>query len=297
MLALVAGQGGLPPHLARVLADRGAMPLICEMEQFPSEVGPDFPRLTFRLETLGRFLETLVDRGVTLVCLAGAVRRPEVDPARIDPSTAPLVPRLTAAMALGDDGALREIIAIIEEHGLAVVGAHQIDPDLLPSGGLLCGSLPGGLEADAAAARTALAQMGRADAGQAVVVAGGQVIAREDDRGTAAMLADLATGTPMPPQDPDAWDTLATPFTSVADWFTGQQAPRSDPAGGVLFKAAKPGQELRADMPLIGPDTAVQAVRAGLVGIQLQAGGVMVLDRPRVIATLAEAGLFLRVAP
>lgn len=297
MLALVAGQGGLPPHLARVLADRGEPPLICEMAPFSSEVAGGFQRLSFRLETLGRFLATLVERGVTQVCLAGAVRRPEVDPTRIDALTAPLVPRLTAAMALGDDGTLREIIAIIEDHGLAVVGAHQVDPDLVPPEGLVCGTLPAGIEADQAAARAALAEMGRADRGQAVVVAGGRVIAREDARGTAAMLADLAGGTPPPLNAEDAWDTLASPFTAVADWFTGQQPPRPDPAGGVLFKAPKPGQELRADMPLIGPETADQVVRAGLAGIVVQAGGVMVLDRPRVIARLAQAGLFLQVAP
>jgi DUF1009 family protein len=83
----------------------------------------------------------------------------------------------------------------------------------------------------------------------------------------------------------------------MADWFTGQQAPRPDPAGGVLFKAPKPGQELRADMPLIGPDTAAQVVRAGLAGIAVQAGGVMVLDRARVVETLEVAGRFLWVMP
>ncbi|WP_084862024.1 LpxI family protein [Salibaculum halophilum] len=296
MLALVAGQGGLPPHLARVLADQGAAPMICEMEQFPSEVAGDLPRLIFRLETLGSVLATLVDRGVTQVCLAGAVQRPQVDPARIDAATTPLVPRLTAAMARGDDGTLREIIAIIEEHGLTVVGAHQIDPDLLPSEGIHCGRLPDAIANDQAAARAALDQMGRDDQGQAVVVARGDVIAREDARGTAAMLDDLATGTPPPPEE-DAWDTLASPFTAMADWFTGQQPPRPDPAGGVLFKAPKPGQELRADMPLIGPDTADRVVRAGLAGIAVQAGGVLVLDRVRVVETLEAAGRFLWVMP
>jgi hypothetical protein len=296
MLALVAGQGGLPPHLARLLADRGAVPVICEMEQFPSEVVGDFPRLTFRLETLGSVLATLVDRGATQVCLAGAVQRPQVDPARIDAATTQLVPRLMAAMARGDDGTLREIIAIIEEHGLTVVGAHQLDPELMPPAGILCGHLPDGIADDQAAARAALAQMGHADQGQAVVVARGDVIAREDARGTAAMLDDLATGTQSSPEE-DAWDTLASPFTAMADWFTGQQPSRPDPVGGVLFKAPKPGQELRADMPLIGPDTADQVVRAGLAGIAVQAGGVLVLDRARVVETLAQAGRFLWVMP
>ncbi|NBD29765.1 MAG: UDP-2,3-diacylglucosamine diphosphatase LpxI [Alphaproteobacteria bacterium] len=263
MLALIAGQGGLPPHLARVLAARGEPPLVCEMEQFPSDVTGYYPRLTFRLETLGTFLARLVEIGVTQVCMAGAVRRPEIDPARIDALTASLVPRLKAAMALGDDGTLREIIAVFEEYGLSVIGAYQVDPDLVPRAGVLCGTLPDDIAADIAAGQAALARMGAADLGQAVILRAGRVVAQEDDRGTAALLAGVEGG---------------------AD-------------GGLLYKAPKPGQDLRVDMPTIGPDTAAQAVRAGLSGIVVQAGGVIVLDRAALVAALNAAGLFLWVHP
>ncbi len=260
-LALIAGQGGVPPHLVRVLLARGEVPVICEVTQFPSQVVGDLPRLGFRLETFGSLLADLRARGVTRLCMAGAMRRPAVDPALIDAATAPLVPRLMAAMARGDDGTLREIVAIVEEAGIAVIGAAAIAPDLLPEAGVAVGVLPPGIGAGIKAAEAALAEMGRADTGQAVVVRGTAVIAREDARGTDAMLEGLAPG-------------MAPAF---------------------LYKAPKPGQEMRVDMPVIGPETALRAAQAGLAGIVIAAGGVMVIERAEVIATLARAGLFLWV--
>ncbi|HHY02544.1 MAG TPA: LpxI family protein, partial [Paracoccus sp.] len=64
-------------------------------------------------------------------------------------------------------------------------------------------------------------------------------------------------------------------------------------ARGVLFKAPKPGQDRRIDLPAIGPDTVAQAARAGLAGIAWQAGGVLLLDREATIAAARAAGLFL----
>jgi DUF1009 family protein len=288
-LALIAGEGGVPPHLVRVLLARGEVPLLCEVEQFPSQVAGDLPRLGFRLETFGSLLESLRARGVTRLCMAGAMRRPEVEPARIDAATAPLVPRLMAAMAKGDDGTLREIVAIIEEAGIAVVGAAEIAPDLLPEAGVLAGALHPEVRAAMPEAEAALAEMARADSGQAVVLRGGRVIAREDARGTDAMLADLVEGAEW---TLDPFDLADRALGTAADWLSGADA---QDAPAFLYKAPKPGQEMRVDMPVIGPDTVARAAAAGLAGIVIAAGGVMVLDRAAVIGAVARAGMFLWV--
>jgi UDP-2,3-diacylglucosamine hydrolase len=64
---------------------------------------------------------------------------------------------------------------------------------------------------------------------------------------------------------------------------------------GILFKAPKPGQDRRADLPTIGPRTAQGTVAAGLDGIVIEAGGVIVIDRPKVVESSTDAGLFLWV--
>jgi UDP-2,3-diacylglucosamine hydrolase len=76
-------------------------------------------------------------------------------------------------------------------------------------------------------------------------------------------------------------------------------AGRWRPAGakGVLFKAPKPGQDLRVDMPALGPETVRRAAAAGLAGIAWQAGGALVLDRAATVAAADDAGLFLWARP
>lgn len=259
MLALIAGTGVLPNEVVAQLADR---PVICAMEGFlPDNLPAD---IVFPIEQLGSFIADVQDKGVTEICMAGAVQRPVVDPARIDAATMPLVPILQQAIMSGDDGALRAIIGIFEDAGLTVRAAHEIAPGLLPSLGCQTETQPSEKDlSDADRAAVALRAMGAADIGQACAVSKGQVLTVEGIFGTAWMLQSLS-------QRPDA-------------------------GGGILFKGPKPDQDRRADLPAIGPDTVTGVVAAGLSGIVIEKGGVMVLQRDQVIAECNRLGLFLYV--
>ena len=264
MLALIAGQGALPGILARRLRAEG-VPFSCfSMAGFaPDESAGLSPEL-FRFEHFGSFLARLSAEGFTKACLAGAVRRPAVDPAAIDAPTRPLMERLGRALQAGDDRALREIIALFEENGQQVIGAHEIAPDLLAPQGHLATARPGPQVAAALrAARAAHAVLSAEDRGQALVVAAGRVLAEEGPEGTDALLAGLS----------------------------------AEARGGFLFKAPKAGQERRADLPVIGPETARAAAQAGLCGLVIEAGGGLLLERPALIAACDAAGLFLWAIP
>ncbi|MEM7296058.1 MAG: UDP-2,3-diacylglucosamine diphosphatase LpxI, partial [Pseudomonadota bacterium] len=80
-------------------------------------------------------------------------------------------------------------------------------------------------------------------------------------------------------------------------WMLQSLAKAPQARGGWLYKAAKPSQDRRVDMPTIGPDTITQAAAAGLAGIVVAAGDVLVLDRDATAAGADAAGLFLWVAP
>lgn len=299
MIALIAGTGALPAALVTELQAQGDTPLICVFGDFEPEVSADLSRLRFRLETLGSFISELQRRGVTEVCLAGAVRRPDVDPNLIDAETAPLVPRLMAALGQGDDGALRVILSIFEEAGIAIRAAHEIAPTLLPPSGVLTVVRPSEQNSsDAEVGQAFVADMGRRDSGQACVVRAGEVIAEEGPDGTDAMIARLC----LPIENTDNGD-LGIGFIDVAvRAFRGVHSllnvDSPTPLLGeraILFKAPKPNQDRRADLPVIGPKTALGAAEAGMDGIVIEAGGVMVMDLPQVIATLDAHGMFLWV--
>lgn len=262
-LAIIAGAGALPAALVAAIAQAGPQrPLICALEGFqPSGLIPD---QSFRVEKLVPFLRWLEDQGVTDVAFAGAVQRPRLDPALFDPDTATLVPRLLAAMGQGDDATLREVLALFAEAGFALKGVEDLAPALVPAAGLLAGTTTPQDEKDASRAATIVAALGAVDVGQGCVVAGGLCLAVEALPGTDAMLAGVA----MIPA-----------------------ALR--PAKGLYYKAPKPGQDRRIDLPTIGPATVVAAAAAGLGGIAWQAGGVICLDLPAMQAEASQRGLFL----
>ena len=259
MLALIAGQGRLPAVLASSLDQA---PLVASLEGFiPDGLPVD---LTFRIEHLGSFLAELKTKGATEVCFAGAVRRPPLDPSAIDAATMPLVPRIMQALHLGDDAALRVVLDIFEEAGITIRAAHDVLPKLLPDAGLLTTApLSPTAEKDAARAAEIVAALGAADIGQACVVKAGQALALEGSFGT--------------------------------DWMLDSLVRRADGDGGLLFKAPKPGQDRRIDLPTIGLETVRAAAAAKLDGIVIEAGGVMVLDRDDTVKSADDRGLFIWV--
>ncbi len=60
---------------------------------------------------------------------------------------------------------------------------------------------------------------------------------------------------------------------------------------GVLVKLCKPQQDIRADLPAIGISTVINAEKAGLAGIAVQAGRALVIEREKMLAAANEAAL------
>lgn len=265
-LAIIAGQGALPAALAQAHPSA----VLAEIEGFPA----DLPResLQFRIERLVPLMETLEEKGVAQVIFAGAITRPRLDPEAFDPRTAQLVPRLLGAIGQGDDAALRAVIGLFEEFGFTVVGLGDVAPEMVPSAGVLIGEPSAQDQADAARAAQIVAAMGPMDLGQGAVVAQGLCLAVESLPGTDAMLD-----------------------------FVAQHAARLRPdpngAGGVLYKAPKPNQDRRIDLPAIGPQTVAGAAKAGLSGIVFEAGGAVLIEREATLQAATEAGLFLWARP
>ncbi|EKE43609.1 hypothetical protein OCGS_2341 [Oceaniovalibus guishaninsula JLT2003] len=269
-LALIVGSGSLPAVLARDCAAAGHDLRIAALDgQDPCGMA-DWPVQRFRLETLGSLIAGLRDWGAEGVCFAGGIVRPPLDMARVDAATAAMLPALAGALVQGDDGALRAVLALFQQAGIPPLAATDLVPDLLPPEGVLAGPAPGdAMRRDASRGQAVLTAMGSADLGQGCVVAGGQVLAVEALPGTEWTLRSVAllrsAGTPKVPE------------------------------GGVLMKAPKPGQDRRVDLPAIGPETVAQVVDAGLRGIVVEAGGVMVLERAETVARARAANVTLWV--
>lgn len=259
-LAILAGSGALPVLLAEAAPGSYCVTF--------AGVPHELRRVThqFHFEKLGELFGALKAEGVTEVVFAGSMSRPPLDPAVFDLVMLGLAPRLMTAMQGGDDALLRLVITIFEEQGFTVRGAHEIAPQLTVSEGIFCGPTPSEqalLDADRAA--DILNALAPVDVGQGCVVAGGLCLGIETIQGTDALLGFVA-GTP-------------------------KHLRRN--AKGVFVKALKRGQDLRIDMPAIGPETVKNAAAAGVEGIVLQAGGVLILDRDGTKHAAEQAGIFI----
>ena len=269
----------------------------------PDELEPD---LTFRIERLGSFIDELVRRGVSEVCFAGAIRRPQIDPNTVDEKTQDLLPGILDALRLGDDAALRLIITMFEEAGLTIRAAHEIAPDLLPPHGVLTEIEPeNGAVKDAQMGAKVIEALGRVDVGQACVVSSGKVIAVETITGTDWMLSatllcrdgkllrrfgaflEAVPGTKI--ISGTFHKMVGVPLTEALGF--GPDVP----GGGLLYKAPKPDQDRRVDLPTIGPETIKGARFAGLDGVVIEANGVIVLDLEEVVQLADDANMFLWV--
>lgn len=272
-VALVAGSGRLPVEVAEALEAHGAAFFVLAIE---GEVEPGSPLFGFEhrtmpLERFPEMLDLLRRQGATHLVLAGGVNR-RIKLSAVRPSMALLrmLPFAVRGLArgLGDDALLRVIVGGVNAYGIKVVGAHQILPDLLAAEGPIGRLSPTAADRrDLDAALIAARAIGALDIGQAAVAIGGRVIALEGVEGTEGLLERT--------RDLRTHGRLAS-------------AQR-----GVLVKCAKPGQELRVDLPAIGPATVEQAHAAGLAGIGVEAGRSIVLDQAGVIARADALGLFV----
>jgi hypothetical protein len=268
-VAIIAGGGAFPGEIAQAARAAGRAVGVIGLRGFaPRTVAGQRIQHADMLDP-GRILKLLAEIKPACVVLAGSVTRP--GPLALGSVFSAYRNReeIGRILGSGDDRILRGAVELIEDAGFTVVGAQDIAPGLLATAGPLTPAAPtAGDLADIALATDLLAATGRFDIGQGVVVAGGQVLAVEGPEGTDAMLERIAA-------------------------MRRSRRVKLDGPAGVLVKRPKPGQDVRVDLPAIGPKTVVKARRAGLRGIAVEAGSVVIVERSKTLSDAGRAGLFL----
>lgn len=272
-IAILAGGGSLPLELAAALRASGADPAIICIRGFADRATRSASATTIDIVDVKGLLEALERLRCSSVVLAGTVSRPSGAVAlgvfAALRNRAELAIILKPLLEQGDDGLLRGVASYLEGKGYTVLGSGELAPQLFAAAGRMGSVEIGREEADAIeTGRRTLAALSPFDIGQAVVVRGRRVIAIEGPEGTDRMLKRVRA--------------------------IGRRSMFRPPeTGGVLVKMPKIGQDLRLDLPAIGPRTIARASAAGLAGIAVAAGQTLVLDRRATIAAADRAGLFL----
>ncbi|MFL5288027.1 MAG: LpxI family protein [Rhodopila sp.] len=263
-LGIIAGGGALPARVAAAAAAAGRKVFILGLEGFadPAVLVP-WPHEIQRIGKAGRILAALREHGCQDVVMIGPVRRPSLLDLRPDAEGTRILARIGRAAFAGDDGLLAAVIKVFAEEGFSVIGAHEVMREVLAPAGVLTRTRPDAQAmADIQRGQEVARVLGAADVGQGCVVQQGLVLAVEAIEGTDAMLARAGM-------------------------------LRREGIGGVLVKLVKPGQDRRADLPTIGPDTVRHAAAAGLRGLAFGAQSTILASRAACVAAADAAGLFM----
>lgn len=262
-LAIIAGRGLYPALLAQSARAQGLevrlVALEGEAEHGLLDSFPAGERRTVEVGKLGDLLAALRDLGAGAAVMAGQVAPRKLFSGMVpDLRLVALLARLPERNAETIFGA---VAAEIEAAGVRMVDARACLDAHLASEGRMTGWLAGSVDADDLAFGVRMArEMARLDIGQSVVVARGTVIAVEAFEGTDNMLRRCAA--------------------------TGGREM-------LLVKAAKHGQDWRFDVPCFGERTLESMAEGGVRQAALEADGVLLLDKPRVLERARALGITL----
>ncbi|WP_213772507.1 UDP-2,3-diacylglucosamine diphosphatase LpxI [Bradyrhizobium sp. dw_78] len=273
-IGLVAGGGAMPFAVADSLVAHGVNPVLFALRGACDPVRVErFRHHWISVGQYGRAVSLFRAENCRDLVFIGTLVRPALSEVRLDWGTLRIIPRVLAAFRGGDDHLLSGIGGILERDGFRMVGIRDVAPDLLMPDGCLTRAAPdGSAVADIARGREVLKALGPYDIGQAVVVIDGHVVGVEDIEGTDGLLARVAR-------------------------LRAERRIRAKAGRGVLVKAPKSGQDLRFDLPTMGPRTVEGAIAAGLAGIAIVAGNTIVAEPQAVIETADAARVFVTGLP
>ncbi|MCP4619099.1 MAG: LpxI family protein [Bradyrhizobium sp.] len=269
-VGVIAGGGAMPFAVADSLAVRGIAAVIFALRGAcdPAQVAR-FRHHWISVGQIGKATKLFRSEGCRDLIFIGSLARPALSDIRLDWGTLRVMGTVVAAFRGGDDHLLSGIGRIFEQDGFRMVGIKDAAPDLLMPKGCITRAVPdAAATADIARGREVLAALGPFDIGQAAVVIDGHVVAVEDIEGTDGLLARVA-------------------------WLRGEGRIRAKAGRGVLVKGPKSGQDLRYDLPTVGPRTVDAAAAAGLAGIAVAAENAIAAEPQAMIEAADKAGLFV----
>ncbi len=161
-----------------------------------------------------------------------------------------------------DDSLLGAVVRSFARKGMETIPGTDYAPQLLVEAGVLTRRGPSKrVQADIDFGWKMAKEMGRLDIGQSVTVRDRTVLAVEAIEGTDACIARTASLCPR--------------------------------GGFTLVKVAKPQQDMRFDLPTIGPRTIAIMQKAGGTAIAIEAGKTILIDREKTLAAANQAGIVI----
>lgn len=258
-LGLIAGNGRFPFLVAEAARKRGRRIVLIKLKEEADEGLEALADETHdvSLGQLGSCIAALRKAGAREAIMAGQVRHRQI--------FSGIVPDLTLMGVLArlafknTDSLIGGVADALEREGIRLMSSVELLRDQLADEGAMSGRKPSGDEQKAIDYGVGIAtELGRLDLGQTVVVKDRAVVALEAMEGTDEAIARGAR--------------IAGP-------------------GVVVVKMAKPRQDMRFDVPVVGERTLQSLRNAKASVLAVEAGKTLLLDKPAFLASAKEMGV------
>ena len=269
-IGLIAGNGSFPLLVLDAARARGLDVVVAAIRE---ETLPDIELHGavsvhwLSLGELSKLIEILKRAGVRRAVMAGQVKHKQIfSSIRPDWRLAKLLLSLTTR---NTDSLIGAIAKVLEEEGIMLMNSTELLEPLLARAGVLTRRGPTEQElSDAAYGRSVGRHLARYDIGQTVVIAGAACVAVEAMEGTDATIERAA---------------------QIMRAMTGDASTLS--RNLTVVKVAKPQQDMRFDVPVVGVRTIETMRAADATCLAIDAGKCLLIDGEQVIEAANAAGI------
>lgn len=268
-IGLIAGQGDFPKLVLRGAQRAGLRVVVVGLRgNCPDDVREEADVFySAGVARLGRWIRVLRREGVSRAILAGRVRKSQMLEMPKWRQMLAYLPDWTSIRVWffrsGDrrnDTLLRAVAEEMQAKGVELIDSTAYCTDAMAAEGRLGRiSLTAVQVADADLGWRIAKEMGRLDIGQSVAVKDKDIIAVEAIEGTDAMISRAGS------------------LCRTGGW--------------VLVKVAKPNQDMRFDVPTVGPDTVLRVVDARGSAIVIEAGKTLMLQKEEMLKLADRHGI------
>src|SRR5262245_40448354 len=258
-LGLIAGNGRFPLIFAKAARAEGVeLVAVAHQGETQEEISTLIPEVTWiRVGELGKIIATFQSAGLTQAVMAGGIHKAgALTHFQPDERGLAFISRLPS---LKDDVILRGVAQELEAEGITIVESTRFLSSLIATEGVLTTPTPNAQQwEDIRLGFTVAKEIGRWDIGQSVIVKRGTVLAVEGVEGTNAAI---------------------------------RRGGELGGAGVVVVKVSKPQQDLRFDVPAVGPETirVMQEVKAAVLAVE--AGKTLILEKAACLQAAESAAI------
>ena len=271
-IGLIAGNGSFPFLVLDAARSQGMQVVVAAIQE---EASPEIEQRGatavhwLSLGELSKLIETFKSEGITRAIMAGQVKHK-----RIFSSIKPdwrLAKLLLALTTRNTDSLIGAVASVLADEGITLMSSTALLEPMLATEGVLTRRAPTDTEqTNITYGRAVAHHLSRFDIGQTVVIAEAACVAVEAMEGTDAAI--LRAGEIMrSPSLGNEPSTLSRALTVV--------------------KVAKPNQDMRFDVPVVGLRTIETMKQAGATCLALDAGRCLIFDKPAVIAAADSADI------